>query len=277
MSNQKKEYEFFAKYIYEHTGIFIPETNYFQLENRFNKLKTILEVDTLTELYLIYNNNPSENNHLALIDLATNNETTFFREEKSFEFLVNSYLAPLIKNDSKQVKIWSCACSSGQEVYSIVMKMFDSHLSKKFENNQVEIKGSDIDGQILQKAEQGIYSTLEVQRGLRVQQLIKFFDEWEGTRFKINDNIKDKVSFFNFNLLHDEYQTNYYDVVLCRNVLIYQKIEDREKVINNIYQALKPEGILMIGSGESLLGIKHSFTQKNYDGYIYYQKRKESL
>jgi chemotaxis protein methyltransferase CheR len=259
-----------AAMIEKETGILYTESDYDRLTFRIVKLKELLKVTTDDELLKILQNSPSSNIQSLLISTATNNETSFFRDKKPFEILNNIIIPNILKNKTfKQIKIWSVASSTGQEPYSLAMKIKES---TTFGDCIFEIKASDIDQEVLTKCRAGIYNQAEVQRGLPIQMLTKHFDQVDLTNWSVKNSLKSMIHFFHFNLLSGFYPVNEYDVIFCRNVLIYQSLENKTKVINNLYKALAPKGYLVLGGAENLIGIKSDFKTITVEDFVVYLK-----
>lgn len=265
-------YQFFSKYIFEHTGINYTEQNFYQLESRLKNLKGQLGVETIEEVYAKYQGNVSQDLHLMLIDLATNNETFFFRDTKLFNSLFEEIIPSIINapDFNGTVNIWSAACSSGQEPYSILMGLMERGFD--FSKAKINILATDIDKSILAKAKSGEYGIIEVQRGLPILMLTKYFDQIDDQKWELKDAVKSKVTFSHFNLLNGHFPLNTYDIVLCRNVLIYQAKENRQKILEKIFDSLKLDGKLILGNGESLIGIPLDFKSCYHNDSLYYQK-----
>ncbi len=263
-------YKQLAEMIEKETGIVYTESDFDRLTYRVEKMKELLNLSTDEELIKMYQNSPSSNLQSLLISTSTNNETSFFRDKKPFEVLVNTIIPAVIeKKVYKNLKIWSVATSTGQEPYSIAMKLKECPLLSDF---IIELKGSDIDQEVLAKAKAGIYNQAEVQRGLPIQYLIKYFDQIDPTTWTVKNELKSFISFFNFNLISGMYPNEEYDIIFCRNVLIYQSIENKNKVINNLYKSLKPGGFLVLGGAENLIGIKSDFKMVPVEDLMIYRK-----
>lgn len=267
----KEIYKYFASLVYQKTGIFYPEKDYYRLDSRLNTLKKLLECDSYEDLHKLYLTQPSKKHETILIDLSTNNETYFFRDNKPFDALAKD-IVPLIlsKNKFAKINIWSCACSTGQEPLSIVMSLKDLCLDLKHE--QLKVDATDISQQALDKCKTGAYSQLEVKRGLPEHYLNKYFTHNNDSLWKANQEILSLIDYGHFNLLTDTFIANKYDIVFCRNVLIYQDKENRERIIQNLYTTLKPGGFLLMGAGESMIGSKVNFEQITFSNMMVFQK-----
>ncbi|MEK6734027.1 MAG: protein-glutamate O-methyltransferase CheR [Pseudomonadota bacterium] len=181
-----------------------------------------------------------------IIDTLLVNETFFYRDKYLFSAL-DKYILPE-KINSQKLNILCAACSSGQEPYSIVMHFLE-HYNNMFEFN---ILGIDVSYSILDKARQGTYNNFEVQRGLPKELLDKYFIQ-NGDEWVIKDLVKKNVTFLHANIGENLSRLGKFDIVFCRNVLIYFNQDFREKVINNLTNAMNPDAVLILGSAESVL------------------------
>lgn len=276
MSFSKDIYDFFAKFVYDKTGILYKENDYYRLDSRLNTIKATFELSDEQQIRQFIKKPFSLSDEEFMLNLFTNNETFFMRDLKPFKAVAKSLLPELKKlfPTDPTFSIWSCACSSGQEVYSIYMAI-DS-FQKDFKTSQVSIDASDFSTEMLDKAKKGIYTPLDVQRGLPAPFLIKYFkqlkDDDGNISWEINKELQRWPKFFGFNLLKDFYPINKYYIVFCRNVLIYQDQENKKKVLENIHKALKPGGFLVFGAGESMIGMNLPFKQVEFDKAFFYQK-----
>lgn len=263
-------YKTLATMIEKETGIVYGEADYDRLTFRVEKLKELLKVTTDDDLLNILKNSPSSNIQSLLVSTATNNETSFFRDRKPFDVLSKHLIPTIMANKThKQLKIWCAAASTGQEPYTIAMVCKES---PELQGALIDIKASDIDQEVLKKCRAGIYNQTEVQRGLPIQFLLKYFDQIDLVTWTVKNELKSFINFYHFNLLNTNYPTEEYDIVFCRNVLIYQSLENKSKVINKIYNALRPGGYLVLGGAENLIGIKSNFKMTLIDDIMVYQK-----
>lgn len=265
--------KYFASYIESQLGIVYVEANFYQLEHRLNDITTQLGFKDIQELYSKAQSGIDGQMKSLILDLATNNETSFFRDIAVFRALREHIIPEILKSGFKHsVDIWSAASSSGQEVYSIAME-YD--LAKK-ENPKIpamKMLASDVSDIILNRAKLGRYSQLEVQRGLPAKNLITYFEKDETDQWNVKSNLKNNIDFKKINLLHEWGNIGPFDIVFCRNVLIYQNVENKKKVIEGIHKKLNPGGFLVLGAAESLFGLSTDFNQISASGSIVYQKK----
>lgn len=266
--------KFFADYIEAQVGIVYTETNYFQLEHRLLDLSHQLTLPNVDELYKKAQISIDGTFKNQLLDIATNNETSFYRDIQVFKTLGKFILPDILDKFSnpKHINIWSAASSSGQEIYTIAMEM-ESLLKQNSNYPTCSYFASDISNTILKKAQEGIYSQLEVQRGLTEQMLIENFDPINGSMWRIKESIRKQVTFKKINLLENWDPMGPFEIIFCRNVLIYQNVENKRKVINQLKSVLKPSGYLILGAAESLFGITEDFEQVTDDKTIVYKKK----
>ena len=264
-------YKFFASYVYQHTGISYKEVDYYRLDSRFNALVSHFGLADVDELYQKYKGVVDKEMHTVLIDLCTNNETYFMRDLKPFKALgkeVMTYLEEEMKVVGP-INIWSAASSTGQEPYSILMAIDTFGGNDKMA--RVQLTATDISQEALKRAEDGIYTGLEVQRGLPANMLIKYFSK-EEEDWHINSELKSKVRYGTLNLLTEDFPANQYHIIFCRNVLIYQEQENKTKILEKVHKALKVGGLLFMGAGESLIGVKLPFKQVEMGKAFCYEK-----
>jgi chemotaxis protein methyltransferase CheR len=268
---KEEVYKFFTDYIYKNTGMVYAPADYYRLDSRINELVRIFTLKSPDELYEMYKKNITPDMRAVLINISTNNETYFFRDVKPFTTLSKKIIQDIFKAyPTGDIKVWSAASSTGQEAYSILMSLKNSLDEASFA--KINVEGSDISTQALDRAKSGIYNGLEVQRGLPAPLLIKFFEQLEPEKWKINSELIGKARFFEFNLLTGQYPVDKFQIIFCRNILIYQDKANKLNILNNLYKALKKDGVLILGSGESLIGLETAFERVVYDELTVYKK-----
>jgi len=188
----------------------------------------------------------------------TTNETSFFRDSHPFDTLRKSLLPPLIERRAaaRTLRIWSAACSTGQEPYSLAMMIKDNF--PILSGWKVEIVATDLSPSVLERAREGVYSQFEVQRGLPIQMLMKHFDQQEPN-WQIKRELRQTVNFRALNLLEDFSALGQFDVVLCRNVLIYFDQPTKTRILGAIARRIAPDGVLLLGGAESVFGLSDAF------------------
>ncbi|MEW6238967.1 MAG: protein-glutamate O-methyltransferase [Candidatus Omnitrophota bacterium] len=251
-----KEFKSLQKIIYDTAGIDIKESKKYLLINRLSKRLRNLGLRNFTE-YLSYLDLGERRNQeiVEFIDAVTTNKTEFFREYNHFQFMQNPFLPDLLKNrPASPIRIWSSACSSGEEPYSIAI--FMSELIKY--PWKLDILASDISETILRAAVQGIYDESKL-KPVHPNLLRKYFLKGSG-RYKIRPEIANLISFKKINLKLDYHRSlSNFDIVFCRNVLIYFNHDMQNQIINKHWQVLRPGGYLFLGHSETLFGTHVNF------------------
>ena len=192
------------------------------------------------------------------------------RDMKPFKFFATEVLKELQETfGGKEIVLWSCACSRGQEPYSALMSV-DAFAKPLFDNFRIE--ATDISSDMIEKSANATYTILEVQRGLPAPFLVRYLDKVDESHWQIKSNIRSKVTFDEFNLLTGNFPINKYEMIFCRNVLIYQNTENRQKILLKLYESLKPGGYLLMGAGESMIGIDTPFKLTKFGETIFYKK-----
>lgn len=217
-----------------------------ELSAALRKMKERGETIVLKPNHLIYD----------VVEAITVNETSFFRDTKPFNFLRNE-IFPALKARGGAARIWSAACSTGQEPYSIALTALEAKAAGGI--GQVDIVATDISNATVERARRGEYSQFEVQRGMPIQMLMKNFKQ-DGDRWVINDELKQMISFELINLTHDFSRLGKFDVVFCRNVLIYFEPATKIDILTRISKILKPDGHLILGGSETNSGVQDIFT-----------------
>jgi len=265
-----------SKYILHISGIDLKESKAYLIETRLGDLMKEYKCSSYRELCSKAKTDSNKAIENKIIDAISTNETLFFRDIRPFEVLQHKILPDLIDRRTERssgllpipIRIWSAACSTGQEVYSIAMVLKELLLDLKKYN--VKLLGTDISDSAIGQASYGTYNKFEIERGLSKEKLQKYFIP-NGGNWKINDEIRAMVSFAKQNILKPFAGLGKLDIIFCRNVGIYFNLENRKKLFENIASILAPDGYLIIGSTESLTGICSLFEPKRYLRTIYYQ------
>jgi chemotaxis protein methyltransferase CheR len=244
---------FLRDLVQKRSAIVLDDTKDYLIETRLEKLARDLNYANLAALVADVRRDAGTVTR-QLIEALTTHETLFFRDVRPFEVLKREILPPLIaaRQASRQLTIWSAACSSGQEIFSVAMMLreqFPEVLSWP-----VKLYATDISAQILERAQQGRFQQLEVNRGLPAAMLVKYFER-DGVDWKVKDDIRRMVRFEQLNLLHAWPLDLRPDVVLLRNVLIYFNVPTKKELLTRVRQILRPDGALMLGAAETTLGI----------------------
>ena len=235
------------------TGQQLTMNRRWRLETALNHLLRERGIASIDELITILVMGKEPNLASRVVEALLNNETYFFRDRTPFDLLGRSALPELAKRraSSKRLRIWSAGCSTGQEVYSLAMLFAEEPL--KWQGWTIDILGTDVSDEVIQRARSGTYSQFEVQRGLGIAQMIKWFEE-APDGWRAAEALRKPVRFQVHNLLEAPPHPREFDIVLCRNVLLYLNNETRERAFERLASAMAPDGWLMLGAGETVIG-----------------------
>ena len=263
------EYNIFRRYLEDACGIVLGENKHYLVTSRLKRVTEEFSFATLSEMMTTLVKGNDRHLREKVIDAMTTNETMWFRDVYPFEILKKELLPELAKNKSP-IKIWSAASSTGQEAYSISMTTSEFQQSNpgKLTSN-VEIVGTDISQTVVNKAKLGSYDELSVVRGLSPQRRDKFFSK-KNDAWVINQDIMHRTRFTELNLLNNYSLLGKFDIIFCRNVLIYFSSEMKKDILERMAGILKPGGTLILGGSESPTGYTKLFAMKRYaDGVVY--------
>lgn len=252
------DFEFLRDMLKDRSGLVVTEDKQYLLESRLMPLARKSGMPTLVELVAALRAPDSEQLRKDATEAMTINESFFFRDKTPFENFENVIAPALIESRaaSRRLRIWCAAASTGQEPYSLAMQVRE--MSAQLGSWNVEIFGTDLSGEVLEKAKAGLYSQFEVQRGMPIQMLVKYFKQ-NGNLWQIDSAIRSMVRYEQFNLLDDFSRFGTVDVVFCRNVLIYFDPDTKRDILNRIAKRLAPDGYLILGAAETVIGITDQF------------------
>ena len=260
--------DFISEFIHKKTGIVLGQSKKYLITSRLFSVARIVGKKSALAVIEDLQKRPTEQLATLVIDALTTNETLWFRDKKPFDALTAKILPFLHdQKNTKELNIWSAACSSGQEAYSIAMCLHDCEL---FSGWKMNIWATDISTQVLECAQKAVYSQMEISRGLPVKNLLKYFTEQDDDKWALNNTIKNTVNFEYFNLQTGELPPVQFDLVFCRNVLIYFDRDSKKMILDNILRTMQPHGLLLVGGSESTLGIHDKFCPMRMDSAIYY-------
>ncbi|HEX2841795.1 protein-glutamate O-methyltransferase CheR [Hyphomicrobium sp.] len=244
-----------CEYLRRSSGLVMEQSKKYLVESRVMPIVRREKLSGLEELVLLLQKGQSPKLAKDVIEAMTINETYFFRDKSPFDQFRSVMLPALLtaRQNEKRLRIWSAAASTGQEAYSLAM-ILDEHAAR-MPGWKVEIIGTDLSEQVLDKARKGIYSQFEVQRGLPAPMLLRHFNQI-GDSWQISDNMRSKVTFRQLNLLSDFTSLGRFDIILCRNVLIYFDASRKTDILARMTRILAPDGFLTLGASESLIGLK---------------------
>lgn len=269
------EVQLLSRHIHSISGINIEPSKAYLLETRLGRILESENCSSYSEFYHKIKADTSKGLEKKIIDAITTNETLFFRDGNPFELLKYKILPEVIdKRQSRPaqqpIRIWSSACSTGQEVISIAIVI--KELVGSANRYNIKLLGTDLSDAAIRQASYGSYNKFEIERGLPRDRLQHYFTS-DGANWRIKDEIRSMAVYQKFNLMHPFSGLGKFDIIFCRNVAIYFTLEDRKKLFNKIADALEPDGYLIIGSTESLTGICPRFVPKRHLKSIFYQLR----
>jgi len=255
-----EDYNFITSFLLDTTGLSLGENKEYLLEARLIPLAQSHGMNGVEDLVLALKSRIDPSLEKDVMEAMTTNESSFFRDRRPFDELKNSILPSVIaeRQSQRKLRIWCAACSHGQEPYSIVMQIRE-HFPELADWN-IQIVATDLCSKALERAQGGVYSQFEVQRGLPVQLLMKYFDQCEQG-WKIKPEIGTGIQWKHLNLLNDFQHLGMFDIVFCRNVLIYFKPEKKKDILNRISRQMSTSGVLLLGAAETVLGISDQYSK----------------
>lgn len=253
-----EDFDMFSVMLKQRSGLVLTKDKAYLLESRLMPVARKWNLKDLEELAGVIRTRRDEAVIKDVTEAMTTNESSFFRDQKPFDQFKAVVLPHLLQARAakKQIRIWSAACSSGQEPYSLLMLLAEE--GAKLAGWRIEIVATDLSGEMVAKARAGIYTQFEVQRGLPITHLVKYFKQ-VGDKWQINEDLRSKIQFREFNLLTDMAPLGQFDVIFCRNVLIYFDQPTKGKVLENMAKLLPPDGVLYLGGAETVLGVTEKF------------------
>jgi chemotaxis protein methyltransferase CheR len=253
-----EDFDFLSRTVRERSGLVLTPDKAYLLESRLMPVARRFGAKTLEEMVATLRARPDQGVLRAITEAMTTNETLFFRDTKPFEQFKRLVLPGLLKSRAarRSVRIWCAASSSGQEPYSLAMLLKEE--GAKLAGWRFEIVGTDISLEMIERSRAGLYSQFEVQRGLPIQLLMKYFKQAED-RWQLSQEIREMVQYREFNLLHDPKPLGQFDVVFCRNVLIYFNQQTKTEILGRIRSITADDGVLYLGGAETVLGITDRF------------------
>jgi chemotaxis protein methyltransferase CheR len=269
----ENSYHQFRTFLEQQCGIVLGEKKQYLVKSRLAPLMSKFDVSSLGELVTRTLSPVERQLRAAVIDAMTTNETLWFRDDYPFKLLQNRLL-PDFADRKTPIKIWSAASSSGQEPYSIAMSVLEyQQRNPGAFMRGVQVIGTDISTTMLEHCKYGHYDSLALARGLSEERKRQFFENGDNGMLKVKDQVKKMVSFRPLNLLNSYSLMGRFDIVFCRNVLIYFSPEIKAQIISQIHGTLNEGGYLFLGASESLSGLSDNFNMLRCNPGIVYQKK----
>ena len=252
------EYDYLRKLLKDRSGLVLSSDKQYLLESRLLPIVRRLDLGSLGGLVAKLQVPGAESLIVQVVEAMTTNESFFYRDKVPFDNFSEAILPAMIaaRANQRRIRIWCAAASTGQEPYSLAMCL--KEMGSKLAGWRTEMIATDLSLEVLEKATAGVYSQFEVQRGLPVQLLIKYFTQ-NGDTWQISPEIRAMVQYRPFNLLHDFAALGTFDIVFCRNVLIYFDQPTKIEVLHRIAKLMPPDGYLVLGAAETLVGLTEAF------------------
>lgn len=254
----REDFEFVAELVKRHSGLALTADKAYLVESRLAPIAVKIGMKGLPDLLAALRAGRDLSLPKAVADAMTTNETSFFRDTTPFTLFREKVLPSLLEKraGTKSIRIWCAAASTGQEPYSLAMILREQ--ADRLKGWKVEIVGTDICAKVLDRARQGVYSAFEVQRGLSTAHLQRHFTK-AGDAWAIAPEVKAMVSFREFKLLDSLRSLGQFDIVFCRNVLIYFDFQTKARVLGEIGRIMPDDGRLFLGGAETVFGISDAF------------------
>ena len=251
------DYEYLRKILKDHSGLDLSADKQYLIESRLLPLSRKCGVPGIAELVQKMKGGSSSIT-AQVVEAMTTNETFFFRDKVPFEHFRDAIMPEMLKAraNRKSIRIWCAAGSTGQEPYSLAMSL--KEMGAALAGWRVEIIATDLSTEVLEKSKSGVYSQFEVQRGLPIQLLVKYFKQ-NGELWQIGPELRAMVQHRQLNLLHDFSQLGAFDVIFCRNVLIYFDQETKINIFGRLAKAMEGDGFLVLGAAETVVGLTDVF------------------
>jgi len=261
------DFEFVRDLVYRESAIVIDSDMQYLVESRLSSLSRKTEYAGPAELIAALRSGKDKDLSGRIVEAMTTNETSFFRDTHPFATLCKDVLPAIAASHSKTVNIWCAACSTGQEPYTIAMAI---HENCPQIADRIAIRATDISEEVVAKAQSGSYNRLEVNRGLPMQLLTKYFDQ-QGLSWQVSDKLKRMVTFEQLNLIGEWRGLPEMDIIFLRNVLIYFDPDVKARILKNTSKILKPGGCLFLGLSETTLNLNTDYRRVATDTSHYYK------
>ena len=269
-----QDYAAFCEFLEEACGIVLGDNKHYLVKSRLNRLIGEYGLGTFAQLMAELKRGSNRKLRESIIDAMTTNETMWFRDAYPFEILKQHILPELAKQRSPRVRFWSAACSSGQESYSISMAFSEFQLSNPGAfTGALEIVGTDISPSMLRNAREACYDEMMVRRGLSEERRTRFFQRVPRGCWEVKPEVRNRVRFQELNLLQSYALLGKFDVVFCRNVLIYFSSDIKRQILARISQTMSSGAYLFLGGSESPTGYSDEFEMLRMPQGVLYRKR----
>ncbi len=258
MPIQDTDYDVIIQIVRQQSGIVLTREKTYLLESRLAPVNEKYKFADFSGLALAMRGG-NKDVIRDVVDALTTNESLFFRDMKPFDRFRDLMIPALVQSRASQktLRIWCAACSTGQEPYSLAIILRE--LAAKWNGFKVDIIATDLCRDVLKRSAEGIYSQFEVQRGLPIQYLLKYFKQISSDKWQLNEDIRKMVQLREFNLLESPVMLGRFDIVFCRNVLIYFDQDTKGAILERISKQMPEDGFLALGGAETVLGVSSAF------------------
>lgn len=253
MPIRPEDFQFLSTFLKQRSGLALTADKEYLLESRLQPIARARSLNDISGIVFELKKPTSSALATEVVEAMTTNESLFFRDGKPFDYMKQALL-PMLRRQAeskKKLRIWSAASSTGQEPYSIALTILEEPASPPGWN--YEIIATDLAQKVIDRAKEGVYSQFEVQRGMPIQLLVKYFTQTGDTGWQLKENVRSMVKFQIQNLLEDFGRLGKFDLVFCRNVLIYFDEPAKNDIVRRIVNIMEPGGVLIIGGTESIM------------------------
>jgi chemotaxis protein methyltransferase CheR len=252
------DYDYLRALLKERSGLSLSNEKQYLVESRLLPVVRKAGLNGLSDLVAKLKAPGATMLTTRVVEAMTTNESFFFRDKTPFEHFRDTIMPALLqaRANSRRIRIWCAAAAAGQEPYSLAICLRE--MADKLAGWRVDLLATDLSGEILERAKSGIYSQFEAQRGLPIQMLLKYFTQ-VGDRWQVNAELRDMVRFRPINLLYDFAPLGTFDVVFCRNVLIYFDAPTKAATFKRLSRVVASDGYLLLGAAETVIGLTDMF------------------
>ncbi|MCW2306232.1 CheR family methyltransferase [Rhodobium gokarnense] len=253
-----QEYEFIRGFVKSRSGLVLADEKQYLVENRLLPVARKNGLESIGQLVTALRRPGARQLEETVVEAMTTNESFFFRDKTPFQHFTETMMPHMLRAraDSKRLRIWCAAASTGQEPYSLAMNL--KEMASRLAGWRIEIIGTDLSNDVLEKAKSGLYTQFEVQRGMPIQMLMKFFSQ-KGDMWQIAPELRSMVQWRKLNLLESLRGLGQFDIVFCRNVLIYFDHPTKVDVLKRVQAQMAQDGFLVLGAAETVVGLTDVF------------------
>jgi len=263
-------YRFLQQHVYSEVGIVLEDDKHYLFESRLAPVAKQFNVGSINDLCMLLRGRSNSDVSRVVVEAMTTNETYFFRDPAHYE-AIRTILLPKLKEerlDTRNLRFWSAAASTGQEAYSLAMILLEAGLK----DWNIQIHGTDFSSKVIERARAGTYQQVEVNRGLPASLLLKYFHR-SGLHWQLNDEVRRMAHFETIDLRKSMRALGPFDLVFCRNVMIYFDAETKRSIMKEIHSTLVRGGWLLLGGSETVFGVEEWFERTTVGNITVYIAR----